>query len=319
MNDEEKYFAYIKYEGEDIEDGFFDARKSANALLGFDELLRYFLVKENPSLSFVEFELPVRIRKGSWEALLPSNIDVFLIKSVIALGLSKYFGSALSEMAKNDFKNIGFKDLFQKAISAIIWVAKIGQHLKSMKKKKIEKLKFKDNFELIGIPNENGEYFYVPKRYYEYYMQCPDFIYSKVTTNITPKRELEIGLYGDKNEQVKIGYNQRSIFIKQEEGEEFILPELKHEQCVELEGYVTKGNEKSNSIGFQYMDHILICRPYDGSIVKYKTELFSQCLLKGYIDREDKLKNIKKKPEIIFTELKSIDYNPSTIKDIFKE
>ena len=45
MNQEEKYIGYLKYSGKSIEDGLLDARKSAEALLGFDEILRYFVTK----------------------------------------------------------------------------------------------------------------------------------------------------------------------------------------------------------------------------------------------------------------------------------
>jgi hypothetical protein len=45
-------------------------RKSAEALLGFDEMLRYFISKEEPQLSNVPYEIPVNIKKGSWEISL---------------------------------------------------------------------------------------------------------------------------------------------------------------------------------------------------------------------------------------------------------
>ena len=41
---EEKYIGYLKYSGKSVEDGLMDARKSAEALLGFDEVLRYFIL-----------------------------------------------------------------------------------------------------------------------------------------------------------------------------------------------------------------------------------------------------------------------------------
>jgi hypothetical protein len=37
-----KSLGFLKYEAEHIENGIFDARKSAQALLGFDEIMKYF-------------------------------------------------------------------------------------------------------------------------------------------------------------------------------------------------------------------------------------------------------------------------------------
>lgn len=108
LNDE-SIFAVIKYEGKLVEDGFLDARKAGEALWGIDESLRYFIYQEEPQVQKIEFEIPVRIQKGSWEALFPSNLDEVLIKTVLAWGAGKYFGQALSEMGKNDFQNFGFK------------------------------------------------------------------------------------------------------------------------------------------------------------------------------------------------------------------
>ena len=105
-NENNEIFAHIKYEGELVKDGFLDARKAGEALLGIDESLRYFLYQEDKKFRKAEFEIPVRIRKGSWETIFLENFDAILIKTTLSWGASKYFGSALSEMAKNDFKEI---------------------------------------------------------------------------------------------------------------------------------------------------------------------------------------------------------------------
>ena len=84
MNQEEKYIGYLKYsKGKSIEDGLLDARKSAEALLGFDEILRYFVTKKNPEFKNINFEIPVRIRKGSWEALIPEIIEKWYLIPII--------------------------------------------------------------------------------------------------------------------------------------------------------------------------------------------------------------------------------------------
>ena len=47
--DDEKNIVFIKYEGELVEDGLMDARKQAQALIGLDEALKYFIVKQIPA------------------------------------------------------------------------------------------------------------------------------------------------------------------------------------------------------------------------------------------------------------------------------
>jgi len=54
-----------------------------------------------------------------------------------------------------------------------------------------------------------------------------------------------------------------------------------------LEGFVTRGNEVANSIGFRYLDHILTCYPMSGSIVRFKSLLFTACAIEGSISRID--------------------------------
>ena len=79
MNQKEKYIGYIKYSGKSVEDGLLDIKKSAEALLWFDEILRHFILIEDPTLSEIEFEIPIRIKKGSWEALIPETIHGWIL------------------------------------------------------------------------------------------------------------------------------------------------------------------------------------------------------------------------------------------------
>ena len=111
--EEEKVLAFIKYEGDSVSDGYLDARKSGEALIGIDEVLRHFIIQEEPSLSELEFDLPVRVRKGSWETIIPQNIDSLIFEAGATWVVAKYVGSALSEMAKNDLKDIGFKSIIK--------------------------------------------------------------------------------------------------------------------------------------------------------------------------------------------------------------
>ena len=61
---------YLKYSWELVQEWAFDMKKSAEALLWFDEMLRYFVSKEEPLLANVNFDIPVNIKKWSWEISL---------------------------------------------------------------------------------------------------------------------------------------------------------------------------------------------------------------------------------------------------------
>ena len=103
----------------------------------------------------------------------------------------------------------------------------------------------------------------------------------------------------------KDGFLEKYIFSRKEEDlNEILFPDLIHGQYIELEGHVTRGNENANTIGFEYKNHILTCLLAQGNITKYKNLLFTNCIIKGYVDRLDKEGNIKeKRPRINFNEL----------------
>ena len=288
-NETESFFAFIKYEGNLVEDGFLDARLSGEALLNIDQALRYFLHQEEPELRQVEFTLPIRVHKGSWEAFFPENINELILTALFTAGATKYFGTALTEMAKNDFKDKGFKDLFKAAFKAMTWVIKIASHKKSIKDKDLGKIHFINDNKKIRIFNNEGIHLDVPIEFLEAFTNCPENLFSKLASIVENERELKIG-YRSSNEanQGQIKTETKEIFTTNESGEEILFPELKHGDYVELEGHITRANEKSNTAGFLYKGHILTAIPNDGNVNKYKNAIFTNCLLKGFIDRSTK-------------------------------
>lgn len=320
MNTEqEPIFAFIKYEGQLVKDGYLDARKSGEALVGIDELMRYFIYQENPAIKDFEFDIPVRVRKGSWETVFPDNID-FIVKAGVTLGAwmaAKYAGSALSEIAKNDFKDVSFKEIFKKAFKNAIDVIKLSKHLKTLSKKKFDKVSFAENNELVRITNDNGEDLWIPVDILELYTNCPQTIFNKLTRIVEEERELIFGVYDQgQTLQEKITYTYKGIFSKTDEEDEIVLPELKHGIYVELEGRITRGNEKSNTIGFLYQGHIVTCYPEKGNIKRHRSKLFSNCLIKGFVDRMDKDGNInEKRPRIKFIDAINLEQPEITLFD----
>lgn len=308
---ENEIFAEIKYEGKLVEDGFMDARKAGEALIGIDETLRYFLYNEDKKFKNLDFEIPVKVKKGSWVTEFLDNFDAILIKTALTWGATKYFGSALSEMAKSDFKDIGFKDIFKQAFKSMTWVLKIALHLGTITKKKLENIRFIENSEYVELVNEEGILLKVPIKYLEIFSNCPNDLFEKLATIIEVERELIVS-YNDSEdeseEKVKVDFYNKRIFIPNED-EEVLFPELEHNMYVELKGHITRGNENSNTIGFMYEGHILTCYPDEGNVKDYKSRLFSNCILKGYVDRVHKKTGdyIEKRPRIKFISIISLE------------
>lgn len=305
---QEKYIGCVKFSGDLIQEGLLDARKSAQALLGFDEAVRFFVGYQSPDLRISEFELPVRIRKGSWEALIPETIGQW-VKTGLGIAAVSYLATATKKIAEKDFDGKGSKDIFKKALEGIQWFMRIGKHLGDTTHRKFTNQKFNDNYE-IGLPNSDGEYLYVPKRYFDMYKASSPNMLKQLAELVEDERILSIGVY--ENEELieeKITRRYRPVFTHDEdETEDMLFPELRHGMSVTLEGEVTKGNEISNTIGLRYQNIILTGRPQEGSIVRFKPCLFLQCRVHGFISRkDDEGGGAAKKPTIVIVSIEQIE------------
>ncbi len=143
-----KPLGYLKYSGESVKEGYLDARKSAQALLGFDEALRFYVTEFCPYLKKADFEVPVRVNKGSWEALIPETIETWIMAGAGG-ALTTYAVTAAKKMAENDFKELGLKEIFKKALSGIQWFIQIGVHIGNTTKKKFEGVRWRNSNEEI--------------------------------------------------------------------------------------------------------------------------------------------------------------------------
>lgn len=305
---DEEYIGYLKYEGKLVEDGLLDARKAAQALLGFDEAVRFFVGQQAPLLREMDFELPVRLRKGSWEALIPSSLVDWLV-TALGAGATTYLVTAAKKAAENDFEKAGLKRLFVHAVEAIQWTIRIGKHIGDLSRKSFERVRFRNENTEIGLPNAEGQYLFVPKKFFDFYVSASPRLLRKMAELIEGERKLEIGVYKE-GELIteSVVREERGIFTLDEDEEEVLFPELTHGQEVQLEGHITRGNENTNSIGFMYRGHILACYPESGSIVSFKNALFANCRIHGTISRLDKFGGYnEKKPKIIFSRVEPVD------------
>ena len=305
MNLEEGQLGFIKYTGELVKDGYMDARKSAQALLGIDEAVRFFVFQQAPDLRSSDFEFPVKVKKGSWEIVVGGILLAYGVK-------------AAQKMADNDFANVGMKDVLKTALSAIQWVIKIGKHLGDLTIKKFENVSFAENNDLIGLRNSQGEYLYVPKKFLVLYVSASPTLLRKLSEVVEEERSLSVGVYeNDVLVEENITRRHRKIFTQEDDQEEGQLyPELEHGQRVVLEGEVTRGNEMSNTIGIGYQGHILTGIPESGSIVRFKSSLFLKCRIHGWVTREDDKGRLDaRRPRIIFSRIEplEIDHENSSL------
>lgn len=123
---DEDYLAYFKYKGELVQDGYLDTRKAAPALQGIDEVMRYFLIQMNGSLLEINFEVPIGLRMGLWEAIIPNQFNDRLMKA-IHIQSGSYGIKLVNQLAENVYKDVKAKNIVKEAIKSIKWVLKIAQ------------------------------------------------------------------------------------------------------------------------------------------------------------------------------------------------
>ncbi|QJP07774.1 hypothetical protein [Pseudomonas multiresinivorans] len=319
MLKEDGYIGFIKYDGELVADGLMDARKQAYALLGVDSALRYFVGKFSPDFREIDYEIPVRVNKGSWETLIPETIGGW-VQAGLGVVATAYFSTAANKMAEKDFKDFGFTDVFRKAIEATKWFVRISKHVGSASVKKFEDVVFSARNELVGIKNDAGEVLYVPKEMLDIYVATNPMIIEGLASNVEIGRELRIGTISPQIvDEVVVDIKSKHIFCRtdDDDNDEILFPELVHGEDVVLEGEVTRENKTTNSMGFKYKEHILSSYPQSGSIVPYKQLLFLRCRIFATVSRmDDDGRPLARRPKLYFSRIEQL-YDQGHEDDLF--
>lgn len=332
-----EYIGYVKYQGPHIKDGLFGARDAAIALNGFDEVFRYFLIKEDPEFSTLKFDLPIKIEEGSWGIFTPEAIEhLMYVAAGSTIGyctLKKYFTTVAEIAAKDGILQSGpakdIKAIFQKTFQVIQWMIRLVSHMKDFRKK-FDHAKLKDA-KIVAITNDDGEVLEVPLEILMLMEKCPKNLFSKLASIVSASQELEIGVNNAGNiETVRITETTRRFFYVGDEKEK-ILPELIDGEEVTLTGVVTRANESSQSIGFQYNGHILTCKPQTGkTLADFKNLLISQnhkylyvpfMDLTGIVERKNPKGEEKERIRIFFSQLEPNDVpdeNEPKTPDLFE-
>ena len=317
--DKEK-IGYLKYEGESFSDGYVDAKKQAEAILGFDESFRSIIALEDSKFEQLVFSVPVKIEQGS--------LIIFL--GAISPFVYKYMSKAGEVAAEKGFSELGIikndlPKLQKTALKILQSVVKISKHVGSIKNKKFKKIIPKEinNQNFVEITNENDEVLLVLKKHHDIFIKIPDKILSKNVKLINDNEKLIIGVFEcEKEEVVEIIQTDKVIFydLNDDVDEKIILPDLKHGDIVaDLEGKINKVIENKNKFSFTYNNQIIDCLLEEGARVgKFKNKIISEdsesifatVKISGIVSREDKDGLLTaKKPKIILSNIKKIKGN----------
>ncbi|WP_439535469.1 hypothetical protein [Methyloversatilis sp.] len=277
---------FVKYTGESLVNGVIDAGSAGSALVGLDEAVRFFNSQQSPSFGDLQYDVPVQTRAGSWEAVLVAGAAV---GGAFALGYAKKAGEKL---AKNDFKDIGLKDALKKSMAALQTLAKLIKHTRRARGWDRARIEPSLGQETVLVANEKGEELPVPLEYFLWYQQVPPRLLTRMTSVVRADRVLTIGVIkAAGTDEVTIVDEEKHLFdqLQEDEFEEDILfPELTHGADARLEGRLIRGSEASNSIGLEYLGHVINCVPAQGSVRQYKPALFLRCKVEGRITRHAK-------------------------------
>lgn len=307
---EDDYLGYFKYVGPSVEDGLLDARKAATALLGLDESLRHFLAQHGMTF---DFEIPVRIKKGSWEALIPNSIATWSL-TAIGAAATAFAVTAANTMAANDFKNVSVGDLIKKALRKIQAGVKIAKYRGFKMGTRVEGVRWKNNNQIISIPGPDGSFLDVTKEELDAYTEIPPHLLAKLASVVDEGRTLKIGVNEDGNiREVDVPENVKALFYSESPDEE-LFPELVDGTEVEIEGKFTRGNARTNSLGVEYKESVLTCHPSNGNVTQYKKFLFLKCKVKGTVTRQYPRHEHERKPHIIINSVIALEVDPNQLE-----
>lgn len=300
----ENYVGYLKFYGKNIENGIIQADIAGQALIGFDECIRFFNKKQNPEIILYNYKIPVITEKGSWVIWVLGSIT----------GMAGVFGAAYlkkagEKMAEKDFQDTGFSDIFKKSLSALKNYIELIKHKKGKIDWENEDFHIiqENNEFFVSIKNELGESILIPVEQIEWFKNIPSKVLEKIVQGVMIGQSLSIGVKSENGhfDTTSITNEEKNLFLNSEEDEqeEIIFPELIHgEEIVQLEGKLIRGNERTNSLGFEYKGVILNCHPTKGSIRQYKSSLFLKCKIDCYIDRHSKSEFIYDKKPTLYLE-----------------
>lgn len=316
--EDEAYLGIVQYQGKStlLQQGYLDAKTTAQALAGLDEALRYFIGAQSPQLRGSDFDIPVSVRAGSVRIILPDSALFYSLTAFIGAAAGTYLKAGIQEMAKNDFSDSSLRDQVHKALKGIQWALRIGKRRGTTSHEPQTNVRWRHNNQEVGLPDRFGDCLYVPVEFYKLYEFMPPDLLAKLASVVTEDRHLDVIVRdGDDEATESLSADDKHIFCP-EEVDDILFPELLHGDQFEAVGKVTRGNERTNSVGFDYKGHILNCSPKAGDVVRFKDAMFGKAHIQGTIDRRDDSGLFtERKPKIIFTKLEAAEVAASVKSD----
>ncbi len=290
---------FVRYSGQNLVNGIIDAGSAGSALVGLDEAIRFFNRQQSPDFSNFQYDIPVQTRAGSWEAVILAGTAA--VGGAFVLGYAKKAGEKLAE---NDFKDIGLKHALKKSVDALQYLAKLIKHTRRSRGWEQVRIEPTLGSETALVANNQGVELQIPVEYLRWYQQVPPRLLARMTSVIRTDRVLTIGVIKlGASEEVTIVEEEKFLFdqIQEDEFEEdFLFPELNHGAEAYIEGRLIRGSQASNSVGLEYMGHVINCVPAHGSIRQYKAALFLRCRVEGRVTRHAKSRFVTdRRPTII--------------------
>lgn len=283
--------AYIKYEGANVHEGVFGILDSVHALMGVNKALRYYVEKDIPELKKVSYDFPVEIRRGSWEMSIPEAIESLMqvvqnhYGTLALLEIGIYLRKVFEKAGEEGFLETGpAKDIRKITIAAvekIQWVIKYVKHMQGFNRE--PRIKFSNNNESITVFNNEGKPLSLPASLIDVILRCPKDLIDDMVKPVKADCTLRIAVRkGDHWDEEIISDADRELFYAEtEELDE--LPEMVDGDIVTIEGLVVRANEKEQSFGLQYKNHVITCKPEEGkSLASFKAGLISSSLGKLY-------------------------------------
>jgi hypothetical protein len=291
------YIGYVRVEGPDIESGVLDIQSVKQAVEGTERILKYFVVKQSPGVNFKdEVNFSIELRDGCWEVLVPVGV-------VLGVTAHAYFGEALKTMASNDVGDKTTPEVFKSAFKSAHSVLKVAKHLRTMKKGQTLDAKVV-SADRIELKDSRGGVLVVTKAELDEYQQAPKDLFTEVAYPAVNERSVHVG-YIEQGKQFDqaISSDERSIFHTDDSEQDELFPELEHGMQVALEGYVRRGNQRTNTIGFEYKGHILTCEPVRSVVPSYIDAHYKKSVMTGVVSRVDDEGEVAARPRILFTDL----------------
>lgn len=272
---------FIRVDDDSIVDGIIDINTVESIVIGTKEALTFFVKALDSDLaSEKSLNFPIQTREGCWEIILPvATYAAGVISNATTKGLNAYTTRHGELAAERRFAEKDIADLYKQAFANLQAVIKIAQHLNTASSRTKLNMKAVDmNTRKALLINDKGNVMTVTIDEVEIFTSCPDKVLRSIASVVTDRRTVSIGYRsGDSISQEVIDIDSKEIFAPEESVSDPILPELQDGQHVKLIGFVRRGNQKTNTIGFEYDGYQISCEPHKKLITSYIDQHYKKC------------------------------------------